>query len=76
MNRENINLRSDFATIVPIANKSLCEDCVPNVNATKSSGSSPGDATLTSSNQTFTDHTNPIQIAPAIPWNQVEAGAC
>jgi hypothetical protein len=55
MIRENRAVRSDFATTVPIANKSLCEDCVPNVNAAKSSGSSPGDKTLTSdSKQTST----------------------
>jgi hypothetical protein len=42
MVQENRNFGNDLAKTVPIANKSLCEDCVPNVNATKASGSSPG----------------------------------
>jgi len=42
MVQENRNFGNDLAKTVPIANKSLCEDCVPNVNAAKASGSSPG----------------------------------
>jgi hypothetical protein len=48
MVQENRNLLNDLATAFPFTNNNLCEDCVPNVNAAKSSGSSPGNKKLTS----------------------------
>jgi hypothetical protein len=54
------------ATAPPIANKSLCEGAIPCENPSAASGSSPGNATLTSDSiQTSTDHTSSTQIAPS-----------
>jgi hypothetical protein len=42
MFQENRNLENDLAKALPTTNKNLREDCQPDVNAAKSSGSSPG----------------------------------
>jgi hypothetical protein len=71
MAQGNSNLQNDLATTFPVTNENLREDCRPDENASKASGSSPGEETLTSeTNQTSFGHTNLKPSLPESPRNK------